>query len=148
MLTGSSKVIAQYNLRAVPQTMNSLKVKILGLVTAIVVAIISLSATVNFQLQKQMINSIKEHNSQMLSETVKSSIANAMRFGRAEELPNILSNLKTQEPIKSARILDLGGKILNSSDSGEIGKIVSQDELTALRLRISGSPAMQAWKNT
>ncbi len=146
--TSSSKVLPQYNLRSVPQFMNSLKVKILGLVTAIVVAIISLAAIVNFQLQKQMINSITEHNSQMLSETVKSSIANAMRFGRAEELPNILSNLKTQEPIKSARILDLGGKILNSSDSGEIGKIVSQDELTALRLRISGSPAMQAGENT
>lgn len=128
--------------------MNSLKVKILGLVTAIVVAIISLAAIVNFQLQKQMINSITEHNAQMLSETVKSGITNAMRFGRAEELPNILSNIKTQESIKSARILDLGGKILNSSDSGEIGKIVSQDELTALRLRVSDHPAIQAAKNT
>src|SRR5260370_13318283 len=121
--------MAQNNLRPVPQSMNSLKVKILGLVTAIVVAIISLAAIVNFQLQKQMINSITEHNSLMLSETVKGSINSAMRFGRAEELSNILSNIKTQESIKSARILDLGGKILNSSDSGEIGKIVSQDEL-------------------
>ncbi len=128
--------------------MNSLKVKILGLVTAIVVAIISLAAIVNFQLQKQMINSITEHNSQMLSETVKSSIANAMRFGRAEEIPNILSNVRTQESIKSARILDLGGKILNSSDSGEVGKIVSQDELTALRLRVADYPAIQAGKDT
>jgi putative nucleotidyltransferase with HDIG domain len=148
ILTGSSKVLAQYNLCSAPQSMNSLKVKILGLVTAIVVAIITLAAMVNFQLQKQMINSITEHNSQMLSETVKGSIANAMRFGRAEEIPHILSNIKTQEFIKSARILDLGGKILNSSDSGEIGKIVSQDELTALRLRVVDHPSIQAGKNT
>jgi putative nucleotidyltransferase with HDIG domain len=128
--------------------MNSLKVKILGLVTAVVVAIITLAATVNFQLQKQMINSITEHNSQMLSETVKSSIANAMRFGRAEEIPHILLNIKSQESIKSARILDLGGKILNSSDRGEIGNIVSQDELTALRLRVFDHPSIRAGKNT
>ena len=128
--------------------MNSLKVKILGLVTAIVVAIVSLAAIVNFQLQKQMINSLTEHNSLMLSETVNSSIANAMRFGRAKEIPHILSNIKSQESIKSVRILDLDGKILSSSDSGEIGKVVSQNELTALRFRLTDPPALHAGKST
>src|SRR6266540_4545467 len=105
--------------------MNSLKIKILGLVIVIVVAIITLAAIINFQLQKQMINSITEHNSLMLTETVKNSIADAMRSRRSGEIANILSNIKTQESIKTVRILDPVGKIINSSDSGEIGKIAS-----------------------
>lgn len=113
--------------------MNSLKVKILGLVTAIVVAIITVAAFVNFQLQKQMITSITEQNAMMLTETVKSSIASTMRSGRAGEVRNILANINAQDSIKTIRILDSGGKILNSSDSGEIGKLVSEDEVAALQ---------------
>lgn len=120
--------------------MNSLKVKILGLVTVIVVAIITVAAIVNFQLQKQMITSITEQNSQMLTETVKSSIANTMRSGRAGEVSNILAAIKTQESIKAIRILDTAGKILNSSDSGEIGKLVSRDEVAALQSRAPVRP--------
>lgn len=120
--------------------MNSLKVKILGLITVIIVAIITLAAIVNFQLQKQMINSITEHNSLMLAETVKSSIANAMRSGHSEEIRNILAKINAQESIKSIRILDPAGKILNSSDSGEIGKMVSPDEVAALHSQESARP--------
>jgi putative nucleotidyltransferase with HDIG domain len=128
--------------------MNSLKVKILGLVAVIIVAIISLAAIINFQLQKQMIASITEHNTQMLTETVKSSIAIAMRSGRADDIRNILAHINTsQESIKSIRLLDSAGKILNSSDSGEIGTMVSQDELAALRSRMSDHPTMHSGTN-
>ena len=127
--------------------MNSLKVKILGLIAVIVVAIITLAAFINFQLQKQMINSITEHNALMLTETVKSSIANTMLSGRGKELPNILSAIKTQDSIKSIRILDPSFYIVKSSDSGEIGKMVSQDVLTALRFRVTDQPTLYSGEN-
>lgn len=127
--------------------MNSLKVKILGLITVIVVAIITLAAFINFQLQKQMINSITEHNALMLTETVKNNITNSMLSGRGKELPNILSTINTQDSIKSIRILDSSSNIVNSSDIGEIGKMASQEVLTALRFRVSDQPTLYSGEN-
>ena len=120
--------------------MNSLKVKILGLITFIVVAIILVAAFINFQLQKQMVSSIMEHNSMMLAETVKNSIANAMNAGRVHELQDILFTAKNRESIKSIRVIDAAGTIIHSADSGEIGKIVSRDELVSLQSRLADRP--------
>ncbi len=117
--------------------MNSLKVKILGLITFIVVAIILVAAFVNFQLQKQMINSVMEHNSLMLADTIKNSIANAMIAGRTDEIRDILFTAKKQEYFQSIRVIDAAGTIIRSADSGEVGRIVSVDELTALQSRLS-----------
>lgn len=128
--------------------MNSLKTKILGLITFIVVAIILVAAFVNYQLQKQMINSVMEHNSLMLAETIKSSIANAMIVGRTGEIPNILSTARNQESFKSIRIVDTAGTILESADSGEIGKIVSIDELNSLQSLLSKRDAPLPAPNT
>lgn len=128
--------------------MNSLKIKILGIITSIVVAIILVAALVNFQLQKKMINSIVEHNSLMLAETLKSSIANAMIAGRVDEIRNILSTAKVPEFIKSIRIVDSAGTILHSADNGEIGKIVSRDEQTDLQSRLSNRHTSHPIQNT
>lgn len=114
--------------------MNSLKVKILGLITIIIVAIITVAALINFRIQKQLMTSVTEQNALMMTETIKSSIANAMRSGRGEEVQNMLTGIKSQESIKALRIFDVSGRILTSADAGEIGKMVSQDELTALRM--------------
>src|SRR5690349_2123486 len=100
--------------------MNTLKVKILGLITIIIVAIITVAALVNFQLQKQVIASVTKHNSRLLTETIKNSFATAMRLGHAEEIQNILRSIKSQESITSIRIIDIDGKIALSADSGEI----------------------------
>jgi putative nucleotidyltransferase with HDIG domain len=113
--------------------MNTLKIKILGLITIIVVAIITVAAMINIQLQKQMITSLTEQNALMMAETIKSSIANAMRAGHAEAVQNILTSIKSQESIKAVRIFDTTGKILTSADNGEIGKLVSKDELKSLQ---------------
>jgi len=112
--------------------MNTLKVKILGLITIIVVAIITVAALVDFQLQKQMIATVTKHNTLLLSETIKNSFTTAMRFGHAGETQNILRSIKSQEAIKSLRITDIDGKIVLSTDSGEIGKIVGLNKMVPL----------------
>ena len=108
--------------------MNTLKAKILGLITIIVIVIITVAALINIQLQKQ-ITSITKQNAHMMSETVKQSILNAMHSGRPEQVQNILAGIKSQESIKVLRIYDTSGRIIASADRGEIGKMVGKDEM-------------------
>jgi len=58
--------------------LNSLKIKILTLVTLILVLIISTVAYINFSHQKEMLHEIANRNTSVLIETIKSSIGNAM----------------------------------------------------------------------
>nr|WP_324082554.1 HD domain-containing phosphohydrolase [Geomonas sp.] len=69
----------------------------------------------------------------MLVETIKSSIGNAMLSGRSDEVGSIFARIKSREFVKSIRIVDPTGKILNSAERDEIGKKVelgSQGEAT------------------
>lgn len=104
--------------------MNSLKIKILGLITIIVVFIVGVSAVINFNVQEEMITSLAKRNSKLLLETVKNSIANAMRSGDKEEVDKIFSQIRSQDGIQTIRIFDETGKILNSADNGEIGRML------------------------
>lgn len=108
---------------------NSLKIKILGLITLIVVLIVSVSAFVNFGLQEQMITNLAKRDSKILVEAVNNSISSAMRQGQSVEVGGILAKIRSAEGINHIRIFDESGKILNSSDSGEIGKNVSPVKL-------------------
>jgi hypothetical protein len=119
--------------------MNTLKAKILGLITIIVIVIVTVAALINIQLQKQ-ITSITKQNAHMMSETVKQSILNAMHSGRPEQVQNILAGIKSQESIKVLRIYDTSGRIIASADRGEIGNMVGKDELPMM---LSGAFAHQ-----
>jgi len=105
---------------------NSLKIKILTLVTLILVIVISSVAYINFRQQKEMLHEIANRNTSVLIETIKSSIANAMLSGRSDEVGSIFSRIKSREFVKSIRIVDPEGKILNSADREEIGNMVPE----------------------
>jgi putative nucleotidyltransferase with HDIG domain len=117
--------------------MNSLKVKILGIVCIIVVAIITAAAVVNYKLQQQLIDTINDQNSAVLTETIRNSIADVMRTGHSDQVRVILNRIKSQDVIKAIRIYDTDGKILNSADNAEIGSNVPADDLNALKSGIS-----------
>lgn len=119
--------------------MNTLKTKIIGLITIIVIVIITVANLINIQLQKQIIT-ITKQNAHMMSETIKQSLLNAMLSGRAEQTQNILDGIKSQGSIKALRIYDTYGKIVASADRGEIGKMAGKDELPTM---ISGAYAQQ-----
>jgi putative nucleotidyltransferase with HDIG domain len=108
--------------------MNSLKVKIVGLITVIVVTIITMSAVFNFQMQKQMHQEVASHHTAILMDTIRNSITEAMRAGHSEKVQATLARIQSQKLIKALRIVDDKGKILNSADKREIGTLVPDDE--------------------
>ena len=102
--------------------LNSLKIKILTLVTLIMVLIISSVAYINFRQQKEMLHEIANRNTTVLIETIKSSIGNAMLSGNPGEIGNIFVRIRSREFVKSVRIVDISGRILNSAAPEEIGR--------------------------
>ncbi|KAF0217740.1 MAG: metal dependent [Geobacteraceae bacterium] len=117
--------------------MNSLKIKILGLITVIVVVIVSTAAFINFEQQKRMVTSVTERDIQVLTDTIKTAIASAMRSGHSTEVSDIFARIKSQKFIKGLRIVDETGKILNSADKAEIGKMTRSKGFPALK---AGNP--------
>jgi len=114
-------------------TMNSLKVKILGTVCGLIIIFLSIATYTNFRHQKQLVHKITDGNIQLLNETIKSSISDAMRSGRSEEVRAILSRLSNSGHITSIRILDPEGLILNSANPAEIGTSVPKQDMSVLR---------------
>jgi putative nucleotidyltransferase with HDIG domain len=111
--------------------MNTLKIKIIGMIAVIVFAIIAAAALINMQLQNQVAG-ITKQNALMVAETIKYGIVNAMHSRNVDGVKNMLTSMKALESIKILRIFDASGKILTSSDKGEIGKMVGNGELTSL----------------
>lgn len=112
---------------------NSLKIKIIGLITITLVAVVTLAAFLNYRHQTEMLYEMANHNTNVLTETVKSSINDAMRSGHSEEISSIFSRIRSKELISSLRILDETGKILNSADRSEIGRLIPENERLDLK---------------
>jgi HD-GYP domain-containing protein (c-di-GMP phosphodiesterase class II)/HAMP domain-containing protein len=114
-------------------TMNSLKVKILSTVCGLIIIFLSVATYLNFRYQKQLVHKITDGNIQLLNETIKSSISEAMRTGRSEEVRSILSRLNNSGHITSIRILDPEGVVLNSANPAEIGTSVPKQDMSVLK---------------
>ncbi len=113
--------------------MNSLKVKILGAVCCLIVIFLSAATYINFRYQKQLVHKVTDGNIQLLNETIKSSIADAMRSGRSDEVRSILARLNNSTHITSIRILDPEGLILNSAKPAEIGSSVPKEDMSVIK---------------
>ncbi len=111
---------------------NSLKVKIVGLVAIIVVVVISLAAWSNYNEQKSMVEHITEKSSLVLIASITSNIQSAMKSGHSTAVNDILSKVKSQDHIKALRVVDENGKILHSADRLEIGNFLSPAERSRL----------------
>ena len=114
-------------------TVNSLKVKILGTVCLLIIVFLSVATYLNFRYQKQLVHKITDSNIQLLNETIKSSISDAMRSGRSDEVRSILSRLNSSGHITSIRILDTEGVVLNSANSMEIGTTIPKEDMSVLK---------------
>ena len=113
--------------------MKSLKVKILGLITVIVVTILVISAVFNFHQQKKLIQTLADHNATLIIETVKSSVNNAMRSGHSDEVRELFKRIQSQNFVTGLRIVSESGRILNSAQTDEIGKPLPADDLARVR---------------
>ncbi|MBI5657368.1 MAG: hypothetical protein HZC44_11385, partial [Geobacter sp.] len=120
--------------------MISLKTKILGIAALVVATIVSISALLNLNYQNQIIFSIAERNTAMLTETIKGSITDAMLAGHSDEIRKIFSHITSKNMIKTLRIIDESGKVLNSANRSEIGTTAFSNALIAYRRGVQ-SPA-------
>ncbi len=107
---------------------NSLKIKIVGLVALIVVVTIGISSWLNFAHQKSMLEEIAQQNAIVLTESILTSIHTSMKLGHASEVDDILYRVKSHDYIKAIRIVDNNGKILHSAEKSQIGKFLSENE--------------------
>lgn len=113
--------------------MNSLKVKILGMITLIVAVIVATLSYLEFRNQKRIITQISARNAMLLAATIQNNIESVMMGGRSEEVQQILARTKTRDGIEELRIFNESGRILNSADKKEIGRQVEPHELELFR---------------
>lgn len=108
--------------------LNSLKIKIVGMVALIVIAVISFVSWQHYQDQKIVIESIVEKSSMLLSESVAANIQNSMKAGHTTAINQILHDAKIHDHIKELRLIDMDGTIIHSADKNDIGKELSTEE--------------------
>jgi putative nucleotidyltransferase with HDIG domain len=113
--------------------MNSLKIKILGLTTVMMVIAVSLTAWHNLETQKAMLSQVATRNGLILGETIRNSIITDMANGQSAKVSTILGKIKKGPAIKSVRIFDETGRILNSAELKEIGDPITSIDLFAYR---------------
>jgi putative nucleotidyltransferase with HDIG domain len=107
---------------------NSLKIKIIGLIALTLLAVIIPVAYLNFQHQKVMLHEMAVYNADVLMETIRNSISDSMRNGHSEEVGKVFGRIRSKEFITALRIVDESGKVLNSADRSEIGRLMPEDE--------------------
>ena len=107
---------------------NSLKIKIVGLVAVIVIAVISIVSWNHYRDQKAVIEKIVEKSSVVLIESVVANIQTSMKAGHTTAINTILFNAKVHDHIKELRIISKDGIIIHSADKNDIGKELSTEE--------------------
>jgi putative nucleotidyltransferase with HDIG domain len=112
---------------------NSLKLKILGLITIIMATMVALTAWHNLETQTEMLTRLAEQNSHVLGETIRSSIISSMASGQNGEVIAILQKIKQEPVIRSVRVFDENGRIVLSAEPDEIGDLLAASELLAFR---------------
>ena len=88
--------------------LNSLKVKIVGLVALIVICTISVASWYQYSQQKRMIEELAAQSSKVLVESIVNNIQTSMKTGHSGDISYILARLKSNDYIKELRIVSRG----------------------------------------
>jgi len=108
--------------------LNSLKIKIVGMVSLIVIAVITFVSWHHYRNQKAVIETIVEKSSVVLTESVVANIQRSMKAGPSTAINSILHDAKVHGHIKELRIIDTEGTITHSADKNDIGKELTTEE--------------------
>lgn len=127
---------------------NSLKIKIVSLVAIIVIAVVSLSTWQHYLEQKAIIISLTEKSTVSLIDSIVTNIKSDMKSGHSSTVNDILSKMKRGENIKVLRIVDDSGLILNSTNKGEVGSLISPDRKVRANTHTSESHFFSDDKNS
>ncbi len=104
----------------------SISAKIILCVAGMILVVNGALAYVYLRIQKEDLNLTVLRNASQLSETIKKSIQNDMFENRKEAAYKIMNTVGQQEGIEKVRIYSSDGKILFSTDRGEVGRMVDQ----------------------
>ncbi len=113
--------------------MNSLKVKILGLTTVIMIMAVGLALWHNLNTQRTMLRRFADQSGRVLGETIRNSIIANMAAGQNQEVTRVIERISREPAIEDIHIFDDSGRILISSRTEEIGDLVPGSELLAYR---------------
>ena len=113
--------------------MNSIKIKLLGLIAIIVLMMTVFTIWFNLHAQKSMLSRFAAQNAQVLAETIHNSIISTMESGRNSEVIRVLEQIEDEAAINSIHIFDAAGRILISTDPAETGDLIPSSQLLAFR---------------
>jgi HD-GYP domain-containing protein (c-di-GMP phosphodiesterase class II) len=113
--------------------MNSLKIKILGLIALIMCGVIGLITWKNLITQHEMLAKVAEQNGRLVSETIRNSIHSSMKNGEQSKVQGMFTEIGENPSIDAVRIFDESGRILTSAKPDEIGSLINTSDLLAYR---------------
>ncbi len=108
--------------------MNSLKIKILILMTSIMAVAVTLTAWHHLQTQKITLTRMIEQNGRILADTISNTFTSAPHEEKAPIL-NTLEKIGKNPSIQSIRIFNENGRITFSADPEEIGNSIPSSDL-------------------
>lgn len=113
--------------------MNSLKLKIFGLITFIMCGVIGLLTWKNLVTQHDMLAKIADQNGQLVSETIRNSIKSKMKSSEKDKIQGIFAEIANNPSIVAITIFDESGRILTSANQDDIGSLINTADLLAYR---------------
>ena len=113
--------------------MNSIKIKLLGLIAVIVLLMTVVTILFNLNAQKSMLSKFATQNARVLAETIHNSIISTMESGRNSEIIRVLKQIEDEAAINSVNIFDAAGRIMISTNSEETGDLIPSSQLLAFR---------------
>jgi signal transduction histidine kinase len=79
--------------------------------------------------QKNIINTLSQDKAELVGSMIKYSVAHRMQEGKPSDVGLALQRIAESDKINTLRIIDLKGKILESSDAGEIGNYIPEGRI-------------------
>jgi two-component system NtrC family sensor kinase len=82
--------------------------------------------------QKNIIKTLTHGKAELVSSLIEYTVTHRMQEGKQEDVGRALQQIADAEKIESLRIIDLTGKILESSQNSEIGNFIAEIQITKL----------------
>ncbi len=101
--------------------------KIIAAVGGVTIVIVGIFAYQILNTQQRLLIAEVERSAHQLSETVKSSTRYDMLLNQRESVYRIINTISHQSGIEKVRIFNKEGRIITSSDPGDVGKMVDKN---------------------
>ncbi len=88
--------------------------------------------------QKNIINTLSQEKAELVGSMIEYSVTHRMQEGKPNDVGYALQRLADSNKIKSLRIIDFKGKILESSDFDEVGNYISENRIQKVNELYSG----------